>query len=252
MTIYGDSFAMFKNWIPRLADVRFGGMKYNAASDAYEWGRLRTVFSELSPNVFKSLKKLRSAMVANDEGVTAMRESYEKKKQEYERETGKKFKMTETQFMDMYRRNVRNTMWDAMAIISLLSIIVALKANAPDDDEDEAVKNQYKFLLRAADKLKDELTYFYDPSSFAQLISSGLFPSLQLITNFEKILENFLKYNYGLLIGDEEKMKSAHTFKYIMKEFPVTNQMQQYLPLFYPDLAKDLGIQVQSTSGFIR
>jgi hypothetical protein len=252
MTIYGDSFAMFKNWIPRLADVRFGGMKYNSASDAYEWGRLRTVFSELSPNVFKSLKKLRSAMIANDEGVTAMREAYEKKKQEYERETGKKFKMTETQFMDMYRRNVRNTMWDAMAIISLLSIIVALKANAPDDDEDLAVKNQYKFLLRAADKLKDELTYFYDPSSFAQLISSGLFPSLQLITNFEKILENFLKYNYGLLIGDEEKMKSAHTFKYIMKEFPVTNQMQQYLPLFYPDLAKDLGIQVQSTSGFIR
>ena len=252
MTIYGDSFAMFKNWIPRLADVRFGGMKYNAASDAYEWGRLRTVFSELSPNVFKSLKKLRSAMLANNEGVTVMRESYEKKKQEYERETGKKFKMTETQFMDMYRRNVRNTMWDAMAIISLLSIIVALKANAPDDDEDLAVKNQYKFLLRAADKLKDELTYFYDPSSFAQLISSGLFPSLQLITNFEKILENFLKYNYGLLIGDEEKMKSAHTFKYVMKEFPVTNQMQQYLPLFYPDLAKDLGIRVQSTSGFIR
>jgi len=55
-----------------------------------------------------------------------------------------------------------------------------------------------------------------------------------------------------LLIGDEEKMKSAHTFKYVMKEFPVANQMQQYLPLFYPDLAKDLGIKVQSTSGFIR
>ena len=47
-------------------------------------------------------------------------------------------------------------------------------------------------------------------------------------------------------------MKSAHTFKYVMKEFPVANQMQQYLPLFYPDLAKDLGIKVQSTSGFIR
>lgn len=252
MTIYGDSFSLFKNWIPRLADVRFGGMKYNAASDRYEWGRLRTVFSELSPNVFKTLRVLRSSLLATDEGVTHMRQAYEKMKETYERDTDKKFRMTESQFMDMYRANVRNSMYDAIAILSILGIILALKANAPDDNEDETVRNQYKFMLRAVDKLRDELTYFYDPSSFAQLISSGMFPSVQLITNFEKIFENFLKYNWGILIGDDGKVKDAHTFKYVMKQFPITNQMQQYLPLFFPDLAKDMGIRVQSTSGFIR
>lgn len=252
MTIYGDSFALFKNWIPRLADVRFGGVKYNAASDRYEWGRLRTVFGELSPNVFKTLKVLRSTLLATDEGVDHMRKTYEKMKETYERDTDKKFKMTESQFMDMYRANVRNSMYDAIAILSILGIILALKANAPDDNEDETIKNQYKFMLRAVDKLRDELTYFYDPSSFAQLISSGMFPSVQLITNFEKIFANFLKYNWGMIIGDDGMVKDAKTIKYVMKQFPITNQMQQYLPLFFPELAKELGIRVQSTSGFIR
>ena len=44
--------------------------------------------------------------------------------------------------------------------------------NAPDDDEDPRVKNQYKFILRAADKLRDEIAYFYDPTSISGLVSS--------------------------------------------------------------------------------
>jgi hypothetical protein len=34
-----------------------------------------------------------------------------------------------------------------------------------------------------------------------------------------------------------------------MKSFPISNQAAGYLPMFYPDLAKDLGIKVQSNYG---
>ena len=34
-----------------------------------------------------------------------------------------------------------------------------------------------------------------------------------------------------------------------MKTFPFSNQMVGYLPMFYPELAKDLGIKVQSNYG---
>jgi hypothetical protein len=252
MTVYGSSFMLFKNWIPRLVEVRMGGLIYNSASDAYEWGRMRSVFAAMSPNVLKSLSNLRDSLVGNDKGVEFMKDLYEKKKEEYEKETGKTFEMSSSEFLDMFRTNVRNQMYDVIAMTLMVGLYMGLKANAPDKDENETVRNQYKFLLRAADKLRDEITYFYDPSSFSQLISSGIFPSVQLITNFEKIFTNFMQYNFGLLTGNDDLVKNAHTIKYVMKTFPIANQMQQYLPMVFPDIAKNLGIQMQSSSGMIR
>jgi hypothetical protein len=34
-----------------------------------------------------------------------------------------------------------------------------------------------------------------------------------------------------------------------MKSFPIANQAPGLLPMFYPELAKDLGIKVQSNYG---
>jgi hypothetical protein len=252
MTIYGDSFMMFKNWIPRLADVRFGNLKYNSASDAYEWGRMRTLFSVVSWDVIGSIGKLKNALVANDLGVEQLKELYEKKKMEYEKETGKPFNMTSSQFTDMFRNNVRNQMYDFIVLTTLFSLVLALKANAPDDEEDDRVKNSYKFMLRATDKLLDEILYFYNPTSISQLISGGIFPSMQLLTNFQKVITNFGQEMFGLALGNEDWVESARPIKYLMKTFPVTNQIQQYLPILYPDLAKDLDIRMQSTSGFAR
>jgi hypothetical protein len=253
MNVYGSSFMVFKNWIPRLVDVRVGDLKYNSASDAYEWGRMRMVFGMLSLDVLKSVRRLRNTLVGNEKGVQYMREMWEKKKEAYERETGKTLNMTEGEFMELVRKNLKSQMTDTMFLLALIGLVAALKANAPDDDdEDPLVKNQYKFLMKAADKLRDEITYFYDPTNLMQLVSGGIFPSLDLITNFEKILQNFLTENYALVIGDEELEESNKVIKYVMKQFPVLNQVQQYLPMFVPEVAKDLGIKAQSQSGFIQ
>lgn len=251
MNIYGNSFMMFKSWIPRLVDVRLGGLKYNSASDAYEWGRMRTVFGMLSLDVVKSVRKLRNTLVGNEKGVVYMKEMWEKKKEEYERETGKTLDMTESEFMDLVRRNVKNQMIDTMFFLMMIGLVAALKANAPDKDEDPLVKNQYKFLIKSADKLRDEIAYFYNPANLLQLVSGGIFPSIGLLTNFEKIIQNFITENFALVVGDEELQESNQVIKYVMKEFPVLNQIQQYMPMFAPDVAKDLGIKAQSQSGFI-
>jgi hypothetical protein len=252
MNIYGNSFMMFKRWIPRLVDVRAGDLKYNSASDAYEWGRMRTVYGMLSLDLIKSVKRLSNTLSGNEEGVKYMREMWEKKKEEYERETGKTLDMTETEFMDLVRRNVKSQIQDTMFFLSMIGLFLALKANVPDDDEDPAVKNQYKFMLRAVDKLKDEIAYFYNPANLLQLVSGGLFPSIGLLTNFGKLIGNFIEEMFGLALQNEEWVESAKPTKYLMKQFPVSNQIVQYLPLFVPDVAKDLGIKAQSESGFVR
>lgn len=246
MTVYGKSFMIFKNWIPRPVDVRMGNLKYNSGSDAYEWGRMRNVYRIISEDVLGSISNLINSLKANDKGVDFMRKLYEKKKADYETDTGKTLEMTESQFMDLVRKNIKAQMVDVIFLLTLLALYAGLKANAPDDEEDEVVKNQYKFLLRAADKVKDELLYFYNPTSITSLVSSGIFPSISYLTNFSKVLKNFMTENYAIAIGDEELEKKTFVIKYLMKSFPVSNQAAGMLPMFYPELAKDLGIKVQS------
>lgn len=246
MTVYGKSFMIFKNWIPRPVDVRMGNLKYNSGSDAYEWGRMRNVYRIISEDVLGSISNLINSLKANDKGVDFMRNLYEKKKADYETDTGKTLDMTESQFMDLVRKNIKAQIVDVIFLLTLLAIYAGLKANPPDDEEEKVVKNQYKFLLRAADKVKDELLYFYNPTSITSLVSSGIFPSISYLTNFSKVLKNFMTENYAIAIGDEELEKKTFVIKYLMKSFPVSNQAAGMLPMFYPELAKDLGIKVQS------
>lgn len=246
MNIYGKSFMIFKNWIPRPVDVRMGNLKYNAGSDAYEWGRMRMVFRVLSMDVLKSIGRLKNSLYANDKGVEFMRQLYEKKKADYELDTGKELKMTESEFMDLVRKNIKAQLVDVIFLTTLLALYFGMKANAPEDDEDEIVKNQYKFMLRAADKVTDELLYFYNPASLTSLVSSGIFPSMSYLTNFSKLLKNFMIENYAISIGDQELEEKNQVIKYLMKSFPISNQAAGMLPMFYPELAKDLGIKVQS------
>jgi hypothetical protein len=253
--ILTDSAAMFKGWIPRLMDVRFGSLKYNSASQAWEFGRMRTFANEVSKRNFYTLGNLKALLTGTvtEEGFDRMREDYEKKKADYEQQTGRKFNMTEEEYMNLYHKNLRGAIFDVIASLTFLGIFLEMVANKPDKDEDKQIKNSYNFMLRMADKFRDELTYFYDPSSISSLMGTGVFPTFKLITDFEKLLKNFMKYNWGLIQGKNgEDMKDIHFVKYLMNEFPGVNQAQQYLPMAAPDMAKAMGIQSQSQSGFSR
>jgi hypothetical protein len=157
--------------------------------------------------------------------------------------------MTEDEFIALVNQNMKNQAVDLIILLSLMSLLAGLKALAPDDDEDPVVRNQYKYLLKATDKLTDELSYFYDPSSPFNLISKGAFPSLSLLENYSKFITNFAKENFGIITGDEEMQDDAKPIKYLMKSFPISSQASGILPMFYPDIAKDLGIKMQSQYG---
>ena len=248
LNVYGKSFMVFKNWIPRLVDVRMGNVKYNAASDAYEWGRTRMFVRVISEDFWGSIGNLINTLQGNDKGMEFVRELYDKKKADYETDTNKEFQMTEAEFTDLVKQNLKNQIIDFLFYAGLFALYLGVKALAPDDEEDPAVRNQHKFALKAIDKLKDEIGYFYDPTSLSTLASGG-FPSITLLTNYRKALSSFLVENYAIAIGDEKLEEKNEVIKYWMKSFKVTNQMAALLPLFSPELAKDLGIRMQSKFG---
>jgi hypothetical protein len=249
MNVYTSSVMVFKNWIPRLVDVRVGNMKYNAASDAYEWGRMRMIFGMMFTDTLKSIKSIKASITGDgDVWLEQVRELYEKKKQDYYNNTGKELEMTEDEFISLVNQNIKNQVVDLVILASMLILLAALKAALPDD-EDPRVKNQWRFFIKATDKLTDELSYFYDPSSPFNLVSKGFFPSVGLLENYAKFIKNFALENFGIITEDEEMQDDAKPIKYLMKSFPISSQAAGYLPMFYPDIAKDLGIKMQSQYG---
>lgn len=249
LRIYGKSFMLFKNWIPPLMDVRIGNLKYDSARDAYEWGRTRMLFRIISEEMLGSVGKLHDSLQANDKGIEYMRDLYQRKKEDYEKDTGKELLMSEEDFMDLVRNNIKAQIMDVVAIVSLSMLIVAAKALAPDDDEDPAIRSQYRFMLKAMDKFRSELLYFYDPTSLSGLFSTGIFPAMGFITNFTKAWKNFVIENWAIFTDNETLQKDTQVIKYWMKSFPIANQIVGYLPMFYPDIAKDLGVRIQSNYG---
>ena len=250
LNIYGKSFMLFKNWIPRLVDVRYGNLKFNAGSDAYEWGRMRNVFRIMSEDVRGSLSNLYNTLQGNEKGVDFMRKLYEKKKADYESDTGKELEMDEVAFMDLNVNNVKAQLLDTIFLLTLVSLYAGVKAYAPDDDD--LSKNQHRFFVKATDKLKDELLYFYNPTSILNLVSQGFFPAKGLIENYAKFFNNFMLENYYIVTGDEKAADKNFVIKYGMKAVPGLNQFASWLPMFYPQAAKDLGIRAQAQYGFVR
>ena len=252
MNIVGKSFMMFKNWIPRLVDVRFGDLKYNAGSDAYEWGRTRMVANFLGEGIITGIKNLTDAVYATDKGVEYMMELYEKKKETYERETGKTLEMTPDEFIDLVRQNIKNQAADLMMYIALTALFFGARALAPDDDDDKYAKNQHKYLMRVIDKVRDEVAYFYNPMGLINLSKGGVFPALSGVVTPGKALINMLNEMYGLSMGDGvglngKPIDENYVIKYGLKSLPITSTLADtILLLFFPDVAKDLGMKAQS------
>jgi hypothetical protein len=255
-TIYGGSMMIFKNWIPGLVDVRMGNLKYNSASDAYEWGRMRMLYRVVSSDFLGSLDSLQSAIRGNDDKwVAQMRTLFEKKAADYKADTGKDLEMTEGEFLNLVNQNMKSQLLDVIFFATMWALVIGLKAGEPDEDEDPAVKNKYKYLMRAVDKFKDEITYFYDPTSLLSTFTSkgaGIFPAVGLLDNMRKVVVNSGKELYYLYEGDEKALEKNFVLKYAMKSFPIGAQVGAYLPMFYPEMAKELGIKAQSQSGFGR
>jgi hypothetical protein len=51
---------------------------------------------------------------------------------------------------------------------------------------------------------------------------------------------------YALSTDDQKAADKNYVIKYLLKGFPVTSQFDTILLMFYPDLAKDLGMKSQT------
>lgn len=255
--VWGASFMVFKNWIPSLWDARFGAQKYASDIDAYEWGRARTVGRIMMKDGIKSIISLVDLITFNalslstagkmvkgtESGLKSLQELYEFKKQQFYEQTGEQLNISPEEFFDMVRQNIRNQAKDTLITLSFLTMFFAAKALPPDKDEDPDVLNRHKLLVRVLDKLSDEVSFYYLPTSFQSMLNGSVMPSVGVFSDGIRVITHGFTELYGDAF-DEEIAEKNYFIKYLAKSFPVTSQMSSYLPLYAPELAKELGIQL--------
>jgi hypothetical protein len=171
----------------------------------------------------------------------------------YEERTGEKFTMDETEFKDMIINNLQNQIRELLVLGSLIGAMLAMGLIAPDDDEDKATKNAYRYAQKVVDKFVNELSFFYNPIEFEKILSGNMFPAIGLVTDMTKFLKHFWMQITGLDFDPETSFddvrKKAMPIKYAAKSLPVTKSLLTYGSMISEDFAKEFDITIQKESG---
>lgn len=266
MSVWGRSMMVFKNWIPKLVDTRFGelrkisddfsvtidenglteGEKYDIGRVRLWWGVLASSINDRSFNVLNILQ-------VNDKGILLLDKMYLEYKAAFEKRTGEKFTMTKEDFNDMIKTNLKNQVQELTMLLVLVGLKLSMGLLPPDDDEDKATKNFFRYSQRVVDKFVGELSFFYNPLEAEHLLSGSMFPAIGVFSDIIKFISHFSSQVLGFEISDpslssEEVRKKAQPIKYLGKMLPVTKSLMTYGAIFNDDFAKEFDITIQKES----
>jgi hypothetical protein len=188
-------------------------------------------------------------MKMNDAGIDKLNRMYEEYREQYETETGETFNMTKEDFIDMVRNNLHNQIKELVMLGLLITSMMALGYMAPDDDEDKATKNFHRFTLKTMDKFVNELSFFYNPINYEQLLSGSMFPALGIVSDYSKFVSHTFSevtgFDFDPNTSAEDVRKKAHPLKYAMKAAPVTKSLVTWLSIIDSEFAKENDVTIQ-------
>jgi hypothetical protein len=244
-----SSFMMFKNWIPKLVNVRTGDIKKNVELNTWEYGRTRAFFKTAAYLGTTNIMSMIDVINGSEKGLKILNDLLESKRQEHYKKTGQELEITNEEFYDLMREQLWNQSKELMLLFSLLTICFAAAAAEPPEDATDAEKNAYKWYAKALNKITDEVSFYYNPLSFESMTKGSLLPSVGILSKAFKMLTQIGKEGVGMISEDEEMMKKAHGLKYTLNIIPGLAQIQtEVLPYLYPELAKEMGIKVSAES----
>jgi hypothetical protein len=266
MNIWLKSMMVFKGWIPKLLKTRFSELAevsddFSTVIDEdgmtigqkYDIGRIRLFGHVLGDGIIQGAANIRNIILLNDAGLERLDKMYEDFAASYEKRTGKVLQMDKADFIDLMRNNLRNQVKELAMLMSLFAMYLSLGFMAPDDDEDKATKNFYRFSLRTVDKFVNELSFFYNPVEFQKMLSGSAFPALGIFTDIEKFTSHFFMETTGVDLsewdrGSEEVRKKAQPVKYFSKMLPITKSMITYMAIIDSEFAKEYDVTIQKES----
>ena len=266
MNVWTKSLMVFKGWIPKLALTRFGEFRkvadnFSVEIDAdglttgerYDLGRAKMFFGDFTSFIIiPKIKTIIDTLKVTEAGIEKIDEMFEKYQKQHEETFGEPANITREDFADLVRSNLRNQIKELVLLISLISMSIALGWLAPDDDEDRAAKNKFRYFQKVLDKFISEVGFFYNPAEMASTLDGGM-PAIGFFTDVQRAITHFTKETTGYDLfkpgkTPEEVRKTAQPVKNIMKLFPVSNSLLPILASFDAEFAKEMDITISNTS----
>lgn len=266
MSVWTRSMMVFKGWIPKLVDTRFGefrkvsddfsleiGEDGLTTGDKYDIGRIRLFASFLNLNIARSVKDILDVIKVSEDGLLKLDEMYNDYANTYFERTGKTLNMSKEDFNDLIRNNLRNQVKELAILMSLFGAMLSLGFMEPDDDADKATKNFYRFSQRVVDKFTSELMFFYNPADMKSVLSGGLLPAIGIFTDIGRFTDHFFMETTGLDFSNPDLTmvqvrKKAQPVKNLMKMFPVSKSLVTYLAILNSEFAKEFDVTIQKQS----
>ena len=266
MSIWGKSVMVFRGWIPKLADTRFS--EFRKVSDdfsvtindqgeiegeRYDIGRMRLFGHVFMSTLSQTSNNFVNILSMNEKGIAEIDRLYEEYSKKYEETTGQKMTMDRDEFADMIRTNLRNQIKELIILGTLMGTMFTLGFFEPDEDDDKATKNAFRYTQRVVNKFVDELSFFYNPVNWEQLISGSAFPAIGLINDFYKVMTNFFMETTGFDLSDpsktpEEVRKNAMPIKRVVNLIPAGKSFMTWIAMIDSEFAKEFDITVQKES----
>jgi hypothetical protein len=269
LNIWTKSMMVFKNWIPKLADTRFGEFRRVnddfsveidenglTTGEKYDIGRIRLWFYVIGTSIRDKSTNVINILSMNEKGLELLNKMYEEFGESYEKRTGKPFTMTREDFIDLIRSNLHNQTKEIAILLSLFAASFSLGLIAPDDeDDDKADKNRHRYVQRVVDKFIGELSFFYNPAEFKKILSGGMFPAIGLFSDIGRFIDHTTMEFTGMDISDSEKSpeevrKKAQPVKNLAKMFPITKSLITYGAIFDAEFAKEYDVTIQKESRY--
>lgn len=191
-------------------------------------------------------------LTANGRDLVTVAKDIYKEKQKYFAEQEQDFDMSEGEFVDMFIKGVRSEFKELALAAGLMGLLVAARLLSPDKKDDPKLKGAYKWMLRGLDKVQDEVSFFYNPASFTDIVNGSVFPGVGMLVDIQKFLKTGIAKTYYNMIGDDKAADRQKMAKYVFKILPVTKEMMTYIAIFNDDIAKEYGIKISSQNGSSR
>lgn len=243
------SFMMFKTWAIPLTLQRAGDIRKNYETGEWEYGRTRAFLKVWTHLVNYNVFQMSEILKGTDKGLAILDELYEDKKREHLQKTGRELEISQEEFYELMQQKIREQLKEFSILFSVLGLVFMAKAAQPPEDATDAEKNRYKWWARAVNKISDELTFYYDPTTFENMTKGNIMPALGVLSKIKQFVTALTKETIGYIGDDEKMMKEAHPTKYFMNLIPGAYQFQTgVLPYVWPDWAKDLDIRVTTQS----
>ena len=267
MNIWFKSMMVFKGWIPKLVDTRFGefrkvGDDFEVRIDEnglttgekYDIGRVRLFLGNFTKFILiPNLVKYYNIQTANEKGIEEMDKMFLYYSRDYEARTGERLNMSREDFFDLVRTNSRKTMQELVLIVMLNLISIQLGFFEPEDEQDKAARNRFRFYKKVVNRFSQELMFFYNPAEWQGILSQGIIPSVSLLSEFKTFSEHFAEEVTGTDFSNLDKSPGevrddAYPVKYAMRMFPLTKSLVTWLAIFDPEWAEEMDVTIQETN----